>query len=117
MITRVPKTRQDAAALSSSVSRSPTSSALPPIPPSTATRRNTNIQFCHVLEVLKDEVHDLEGWMGLLDRQGGNANGETTDARKRRKRQNREQRWAPVALDDDGLRFVDVEFGGKSVTG
>jgi hypothetical protein len=78
------------------------------------------------LEVLKDEVHGLEGWVEDLEQRDGNrrdwrvsaatelaqgsGDGRSGADRKRRERQNREQRWAPFALSADGLHLVDVDF-------
>jgi len=124
LVTSVPKTPKDAELLYVS----------PPEPsdddeesrmPRGRDEGKTGVEYAFVVEVLKDTTPDLSSWLELslssrdtasippfsthyYDRRTLREHSEHVDPRKRKRKQNRSQRWAPFIISPDGLELQDA---------
>jgi hypothetical protein len=123
LVTSVPKTPKDAELLYVS----------PPDPsdedesrmPQGREERMTGVEYAFVVEVLKDTTPDLSSWLELspsshdtasiqpfsshfYDRRTPHERSEHSDPTKRKRKQNRSQRWAPFTISPNGLELQDA---------
>jgi hypothetical protein len=100
LITTVPRTADDATRLYASPPSPRTPDPDRPLPQDA----QKEIQYVHVIEVLKDTTPDLDYWLGMdLTRQNYNPRDKVRKRMKRRHKQSRSQRWAAFDISADGL--------------
>lgn len=113
LVTAVPKTAKDAEVLYASPP-DPDPDDEPQTPPqdSPAPRQEAQleVQFAFVVEVLKDTVPDLDFWLELGLERGTYEHSRAVNSRKRKRKRNRTQRWAPFTISPDGLALQNA-FG------
>ncbi len=120
MLTKLPKRVQDAAMLvrleEGSPGSSPSRATNDMKEPATTnasslkllvTNERLEIQYTHVLEVLKDECPDIDSWLeiGVEDSHGRR---DTSTATKAKRPKSRTQRWAPFDISRDGVELINA---------
>jgi hypothetical protein len=83
------------------------------------------VEYAFVIEVLKDTIPDLSSWLELSPSSHNPASiqpfsshslhrSERPDSGKRKRKQNRSQRWAPFTISPDGLALQDAFPGATA---